>query len=103
MTFSSFKLNIKFYFTHQILLFFFDILIRYVEIAKMLIESGSKIDFREPTEELYPRTMLCDEPLRLAMKNRNYVSDLFECANDFKFMTFFISIHSYIRKWHGCC
>ncbi|XP_031632129.1 ankyrin-1-like isoform X2 [Contarinia nasturtii] len=44
----------------------------YVEIAKLLIENGSKIDFREPTDELYPRTMLSDEPLRLALKNRNY-------------------------------
>lgn len=47
---------------------------RYVDIAKLLIENGSKIDFIEPTDELYPRTMLCDEPLRLAFKNRNYVS-----------------------------
>lgn len=76
MTLSSFKLNIKFYFAPRLVYF----CCRYVEIAKMLIESGSKIDFREPTDELYPRTMLCDEPLRLAMKNRNYVSNLFECA-----------------------
>lgn len=47
---------------------------RYVEIAKLLIENGSKIDFREPTDELYPRTMMSDEPLRLALKNRHYVS-----------------------------
>lgn len=56
---------------YKYLLFHFD---RYVEIAKLLIENGSKIDFREPTDELYPRTMLSDEPLRLAMKNRNYVN-----------------------------
>lgn len=53
---------------------FFFPFIRYVDIAKLLIENGSKIDFIEPTDELYPRTMLCDEPLRLAFKNRNYVS-----------------------------
>lgn len=52
---------------------------RYVEIAKLLIENGSKIDFREPTTELYPRTMLCDEPLRLALKNRNYVRSQKKC------------------------
>lgn len=46
---------------------------RYVDIAKLLIENGSKVDFREPTDELYPRTMMSDEPLRLALKNRNYV------------------------------
>lgn len=39
-----------------------------------MIENGSKVDFREPTDELYPRTMLSDEPLRLALKNRHYVS-----------------------------
>lgn len=47
--------------------------IRYVEIAELLIKNGSKIDFRAPTDELYPRTLLCDEPLRLALKNRHYV------------------------------
>lgn len=47
---------------------------RYVEIAKLLIENGSKVDYREPTDELYPRTMLSDEPLRLSLKNRHYVS-----------------------------
>lgn len=59
------------------------ICIRYVEIAKLLIQNGSKIDYREPTNELYPRTMLCDEPLRLALKNRNYVS----ARPTFKFVT----------------
>lgn len=46
---------------------------RYVEIAELLVKSGSKIDYRAPTDELYPRTLLCDEPLRLALKNRHYV------------------------------
>lgn len=54
--------------------FFNSLFFRYVEIAKLLIENGSKIDFREPTDELYPRTMMSDEPLRLALKNRHYVS-----------------------------
>lgn len=44
------------------------------EIATILLEAGSKVDFREPTDELYPRTTLCDEPLRLALKNKHYVS-----------------------------
>lgn len=43
-------------------------------MAEMLLKSGAKADYREPTNELYPRTMLCDEPLRLALKNRHYVS-----------------------------
>lgn len=43
------------------------------EIATILLDAGSKVDFREPTDELYPRTTLCDEPLRLALKNKHYV------------------------------
>lgn len=43
-------------------------------MAQLLLESGSKADFREPTDELFPRTTLSDEPLRLALKNHHYVS-----------------------------
>lgn len=39
----------------------------------MLLESGAKADYREPTTELYPRTTFCDEPLRLCLKNQHYV------------------------------
>lgn len=45
----------------------------YLEVTRILIEAGSKVDFREPTDELYPRTTLCDEPLRLALRNKHYV------------------------------
>lgn len=44
----------------------------YLDLARLLLESGCKVDYREPTEELYPRTTLCDEPLRLALKNKHY-------------------------------
>lgn len=44
-----------------------------MEVAELLIENGSKIDFVEPSNELYPRSILCDEPLRLALKNKHYV------------------------------
>lgn len=30
------------------------------------------MDYREPTDDPYPRTTLCDEPLRLALRNRHY-------------------------------
>lgn len=45
----------------------------YIEMAKLLIESGAKVDFCGSTDELYPKTTLCDEPLRLAVKNKHYV------------------------------
>lgn len=43
------------------------------ELAQILLEAGAKTDYREPTDELYPRTTACDEPLRLALKNKHYV------------------------------
>lgn len=46
----------------------------YYEVSRFLLEQGAKVDYREPTEELYPRTTLCDEPLRLAIRNKHYVS-----------------------------
>lgn len=46
----------------------------YLDVAQILVESGAKVDYREPTDELYPRSTLCDEPLRLALKNHHYVS-----------------------------
>lgn len=45
----------------------------YCEIVKILLDSGAKIDYREPTDEIFPRTTLCDEPLRLALRNKHYV------------------------------
>ena len=44
----------------------------YYDLAKILLDAGSKVDYRAPTEELYPRTTLCDEPLRLALRNKHY-------------------------------
>lgn len=46
----------------------------YIELTKLLLEMGAKVDYRPPTDESFPRTTLCDEPLRLAMKHRHYVS-----------------------------
>ncbi|CAO1331540.1 unnamed protein product [Diamesa serratosioi] len=44
----------------------------YCEIVKILLDAGAKIDYREPTDEIFPRTTLCDEPLRLALRNKHY-------------------------------
>lgn len=33
--------------------------------------SGAKVDYRTNTGELFPRTTLCDEPLRLAIRNKH--------------------------------
>lgn len=35
------------------------------------MRSGAKVDYRPDTDEPYPRTTLCDEPLRLAIRNRH--------------------------------
>ncbi|XP_015115205.1 uncharacterized protein LOC107039871 isoform X1 [Diachasma alloeum] len=43
----------------------------YLDLVKLLIKAGAKVDHREDTGELFPRTMLCDEPLRLALRNRH--------------------------------
>lgn len=47
----------------------------FYELAEILLKNGAKVDYRETTEELFPRTTLCDEPLRLALKNKYYVSN----------------------------
>ncbi|KAI5640062.1 ankyrin repeats (3 copies) domain-containing protein [Phthorimaea operculella] len=44
----------------------------YVELVKLLLESGAAVDYREDTGEEFPRTTLCDEPLRLAIRNKHY-------------------------------
>ena len=33
--------------------------------------SGAKVDYRPDTGEEFPRTTLCDEPLRLAIRNKH--------------------------------
>lgn len=45
----------------------------YFEICKILLDAGANVDYREPTDEIFPRTTLCDEPLRLALRNKHYV------------------------------
>ncbi|XP_028135453.1 serine/threonine-protein phosphatase 6 regulatory ankyrin repeat subunit C-like isoform X1 [Diabrotica virgifera virgifera] len=43
----------------------------YTEVVRLLLASGSKVDYRENTEEEFPRTTKCDEPLRLAIRNKH--------------------------------
>ncbi|XP_013185418.1 ankyrin-3 [Amyelois transitella] len=44
----------------------------YTELVKLLLESGAAVDYRVDTGEEFPRTTLCDEPLRLAIRNKHY-------------------------------
>ncbi|KAL0809416.1 hypothetical protein ABMA28_011600 [Loxostege sticticalis] len=44
----------------------------YKELVKLLLESGAAVDYRPDTDEEFPRTTLCDEPLRLAIRNKHY-------------------------------
>lgn len=44
----------------------------YYNLAKTLLDAGCKVDYREPTDDPYPKTKLCDEPLRLALRSRHY-------------------------------
>lgn len=32
---------------------------------------GARVDYREDNDDPFPRTLLCDEPLRLAIRNRH--------------------------------
>ncbi|KAF5284604.1 hypothetical protein FQA39_LY16962 [Lamprigera yunnana] len=43
----------------------------YTDVVKLLILSGAKVDYREDNGELFPRTTLCDEPLRMAIRNKH--------------------------------
>ncbi|XP_032451895.1 ankyrin-3 isoform X4 [Nasonia vitripennis] len=43
----------------------------YHELVKLLLKCGAKVEHREDTPEPFPRTMLCDEPLRLALRNHH--------------------------------
>lgn len=75
----------------------------YLDLAQILLEAGAKVDYREPTDELYPRTTLCDEPLRLALKNQHYVSctnlNLSFCAS---WNYYYISNENFNRMSHDC-
>ncbi|KAI8433454.1 hypothetical protein MSG28_015489 [Choristoneura fumiferana] len=44
----------------------------YTELVKLLLQSGAAVDYRPDTGEEFPRTTLCDEPLRLAIRNKHY-------------------------------
>lgn len=44
----------------------------YTEVVRLLILSGAKVDYRPNTDEEFPRTTQCDEPLRLAIRNKHY-------------------------------
>lgn len=37
----------------------------------LLLHQGARVDYREDTDDPFPRTQLCDEPLRLAIRNRH--------------------------------
>nr|CAD7448426.1 unnamed protein product [Timema bartmani]CAD7459786.1 unnamed protein product [Timema tahoe]CAD7593245.1 unnamed protein product [Timema genevievae] len=43
----------------------------YTELVTMLLHQGAQVDYRENTDDPFPRTTLCDEPLRLAIRNRH--------------------------------
>lgn len=45
----------------------------YVDIMQMLLEHKVQVDYREiVVDDMFPLTQLCDEPLRLAIKNNHY-------------------------------
>jgi ankyrin repeat protein len=44
---------------------------RYTELVKLLLHQGARVDYREDTDDPFPRTTICDEPLRLAIRNRH--------------------------------
>lgn len=46
---------------------------RYAELVDLLLENGAAVDYRPDTDEEFPRTTLCDEPLRLAIRNKHIV------------------------------
>ncbi|XP_075219041.1 ankyrin repeat and SOCS box protein 16-like [Lycorma delicatula] len=43
----------------------------YTELVALLLRQGARVDYREDTDDPFPRTTLCDEPLRLAIRNRH--------------------------------
>ncbi|XP_013175725.1 PREDICTED: ankyrin repeat domain-containing protein 29-like [Papilio xuthus] len=44
----------------------------YTELVRLLLQSGAAVDYRVDSGEQFPRTTLCDEPLRLAIRNKHY-------------------------------
>lgn len=43
----------------------------YTELVALLLAQGAQVDYREDTDDPFPRTTVCDEPLRLAIRNRH--------------------------------
>lgn len=43
----------------------------FTEVVRLLLMSGAKVDYRPNTDEEFPRTIQCDEPLRLAIRNKH--------------------------------
>lgn len=43
----------------------------YTELVSLLLYQGARVDYREDTDDPFPRTTVCDEPLRLAIRNRH--------------------------------
>ncbi|XP_066991443.2 ankyrin repeat domain-containing protein 65 [Anabrus simplex] len=43
----------------------------YMELVSLLLSQGAQVDYREDTDDPFPRTTICDEPLRLAIRNRH--------------------------------
>ncbi|XP_050292816.1 ankyrin-3-like isoform X2 [Anthonomus grandis grandis] len=43
----------------------------YTEFVRLLLKSGAKVDYRPDTGEDFPKTTHCDEPLRLAIRNKH--------------------------------
>lgn len=44
----------------------------YTEVVRLLLKSGANVDYRPNTEEEFPRTTQCDEPLRLAIRSKHF-------------------------------
>ncbi|ENN71655.1 hypothetical protein YQE_11753, partial [Dendroctonus ponderosae] len=43
----------------------------YTEFVRLLLKSGAKVDYRPDTRDEFPKTTHCDEPLRLAIRNKH--------------------------------
>lgn len=42
-----------------------------MELVRLLLQCGAKVDYRKTLDDDFPRTHLCDEPLRLAIRNKH--------------------------------
>lgn len=43
----------------------------YTDFVRLLLKCGAKVDYRPETSEEFPKTTHCDEPLRLAIRNKH--------------------------------